>query len=557
METADFYSPCVTNPEIIDLGPLPSDASALQDVSLFNAGTGNTPLVVHDIYVTNNSGYVGQFHLTIVRFVEDPANPGSFLEETIPDLSTNPYLLEVNDGEGAPELLLIHVRFEATAALEGQPVPPEFLVIQTDDASHPNYQIPFAGDVLCPAGWVELDGVSPWCEYACTVTNGGVEGCDGVDNNCDGAIDEGCPVCGNGVVEAGETCDDGNGDNTDACPDGVGGTCQPAVCGDGHVQAGVEECDDGNGSNADACPDDVANGGNCEDAVCGDGFVHAGVEGCDDGNHSNTDACPDGVFGSCLPATCGDGFLQAGVEECDEGTANSDTAPDACRRTCVWAHCGDNVVDTGEMCDDGNNVSGDGCSADCSSNEVCGNSVVDPGELCDDGNQTNSDACPDGPFGTCEPAVCGDGFVHAGVEDCEPPSVGSCDANCMNAATLDPAGCFDIFPGPSQYCTFGLVNYTFSCVNFAVFGGTNLSVTANSGGGQPCVMNGTVDALGNFTATCTLYGGCDEIYTISGSFTSNNEWSGTFSASFVGSCYNCTNQSWSVVGQRRTTCPCP
>lgn len=317
METADLYSPCVTNPEVIDFGPLPSDASAFQDVSLSNAGTGNTPLLVNDIYVTNNSGYVGQFHLDVVRFVEDPGNPGTYIEELIADPATTPFLLEPNDGAGAPEVLLIHVRFEATAALEGQPVPPEFLVIQTDDASNPNYQIPFMGDVVCPAGWVELDGMSPWCEYACTVTNGGVEDCEGIDNNCDGVIDEGCPVCGNGVVEGNETCDDGNHDNTDGCPDGLFGTCAPAECGDGHTQAGVEECDDGNSDNTDACTDDTANGGLCENAVCGDGFVWTGHETCDDGNHNNTDACPDGVFGSCAEAGCGDGFLRAGVEECD------------------------------------------------------------------------------------------------------------------------------------------------------------------------------------------------------------------------------------------------
>src|SRR5262245_25623354 len=41
---------------------------------------------------------------------------------------------------------------------------------------------------------------------------------------------------------------------------------------------------------------------------------------------------------------------------------------------CIPIHCGDNVVTaTVEACDDGNNESGDGCSADCRSLEVCGN----------------------------------------------------------------------------------------------------------------------------------------------------------------------------------------
>ncbi len=43
----------------------------------------------------------------------------------------------------------------------------------------------------CGNGFFDLDG-SPrnGCEYACSKTNGGVEICDGKDNNCDGVIDE-------------------------------------------------------------------------------------------------------------------------------------------------------------------------------------------------------------------------------------------------------------------------------------------------------------------------------------------------------------------------------
>jgi cysteine-rich repeat protein len=44
---------------------------------------------------------------------------------------------------------------------------------------------------------------------------------------------------------------------------------------------------------------------------------------------------------------------------------NHDTRPDACRSDCTLAGCGDGVVDTGESCDDGNTVAGDGCNSSC------------------------------------------------------------------------------------------------------------------------------------------------------------------------------------------------
>ncbi len=43
----------------------------------------------------------------------------------------------------------------------------------------------------CAPGWLDLDGqVANGCEYACTPSNGGVEICDGLDNDCNGLTDE-------------------------------------------------------------------------------------------------------------------------------------------------------------------------------------------------------------------------------------------------------------------------------------------------------------------------------------------------------------------------------
>ena len=49
----------------------------------------------------------------------------------------------------------------------------------------------------------------------------------------------------------------------------------------------------------------------------------------------------------------------------------------------------------------GNNIDGDGCNAFCI--EECGNGVVDFGEVCDDGNDDTCDGCSE-----CRIKVCGD-----------------------------------------------------------------------------------------------------------------------------------------------------
>ena len=205
--------------------------------------------------------------------------------------------------------------------------------------------------------------------------------------------------CGNGVLDEGEGCDDGNYATNDACVH-----CQPATCGDGYVQLGVEPCDDGDLDNDDSCLV------GCIAPTCGDGFVNIGVEPCDDSNTDNTDDCID----TCQPASCGDGYLHAGVETCDDG--NGDNGDD-CPLSCEPATCGDGYVQVGvEPCDDGNADNADDCLVGCIA-PICGDGFVQAGvEACDDGNTDDTDIC----VGTmCQLAACGDGFLHTGIEDCD------------------------------------------------------------------------------------------------------------------------------------------
>jgi cysteine-rich repeat protein len=93
-------------------------------------------------------------------------------------------------------------------------------------------------------------------------------------------------------------------------------------------------------------------------------------------------------------------------EECDEGEANADEA-DVCRTNCRLPTCADGIVDTGEECDDGNDVAEDGCSNNCRL-PACGDGVQQGGEECDDGNDDESDACSSG----CTQTFCGDGIPN-------------------------------------------------------------------------------------------------------------------------------------------------
>lgn len=113
-------------------------------------------------------------------------------------------------------------------------------------------------------------------------------------------------------------------------------------------------------------------------------------------------------------------------------------------------------------------------------------------------------------------------------------------------------GTYDI-PAPIQYsCAIGLVTIDFDALVFAD-DMSSLTVTSDDLGApaQPCEMVGpSAEETGIINVTCTLPGGCDEIYTLTGTFSDANNWTGTFTADFVGSCINCTNQSFPINASR-------
>lgn len=185
-------------------------------------------------------------------------------------------------------------------------------------------------------------------------------------------------------------------ENNKVCPAGY--TCSPYGCVSAEQREACVPLAEG-----DTCVisrgTGVCVGGACIVSVCGNRVVE-GLEVCDDGNTFSGDGC-DGTCRS--DETCGNGIAEAD-EQCDCGDATHPGAASCngasnggieCSATCTRPRCGDGTLDPGEVCDDTNVTSGDGCSGDCASLETCGNGYIDyaAGELCEDGNDLAHDGC--------------------------------------------------------------------------------------------------------------------------------------------------------------------
>ena len=96
------------------------------------------------------------------------------------------------------------------------------------------------------------------------------------------------------------------------------------------------------------------------------------------------------VVAACLGVVGLSGCATPAVEDCGATgvLCPSGTHCAAAQGICLpdTNTCGDAHKDPGEACDDGNTNDGDGCSADCKSDETCGNGTLDSkvGEVCDD-----------------------------------------------------------------------------------------------------------------------------------------------------------------------------
>ena len=260
---------------------------------------------------------------------------------------------------------------------------------------------------------------------------------NGVASGCTSACQlDAAALCGNGAPDPGEGCDDGGNVSGDGCNE----FCQPEFCGDAVLQAG-EDCDDGGTLAGDGCAPD------CTLEFCGDGVVSVALgEECDEGAaNSDTNPCTS----TCLANVCGDGLILVDVETCDDGNTLSG---DGCSDACDLEVCGDNVVGVGEECDDGNIVANDGCGPTCLV-EFCGDGNQGDGEECDDGNGLDGDGCS--KLCTLEnPDACGDFIVGPG-EECDDGNLDPGDGCGETCRLENPDLCGNGTLEPGEQCDDG------------------------------------------------------------------------------------------------------
>jgi hypothetical protein len=284
-----------------------------------------------------------------------------------------------------------------------------------------------------------------------------------------------------------------------------------------------------------------------------------GGEGCDDG-------ALNGMAGqcsvTCSPPGCGDGTYDPATEFCDAGMTGTNTCAD-------FGYLGGTLGCTAM------------CGPDVSGCNNCGNGIIDGVEDCD-GAALGGGTCmtvtggpgtlgcnPDCTYDTSGCAGCGNGMIE-GTEECDGLNLGgndcttipggysggtlSCNSMCMFDAGSCTGGACDPTSPPiymsapviSYMCTdfFGMVGVDIYITDWVFStGGTGmLNVGPIPTGPTPLVGAPTSCPSGSFTVEKVVPGGCCEHYTLTGTYTGPDTWSGTFTADYCESascgCYD-------------------
>ncbi|MEE2828912.1 MAG: putative metal-binding motif-containing protein, partial [Myxococcota bacterium] len=132
--------------------------------------------------------------------------------------------------------------------------------------------------------------------------------------------------------------------------------------------------------------------------------------------------------------------------------------------------------------------------------------------------------------------ICGDAIDN----DCDPSTPDPCPA-------ADYTGLWTLDVPMSYTCASGAFFLSTASLQIT---DSNPSIYAVAFPNPAGTFAGSFSSATDFTASLTVTGLCDEVYTLTGSFVGPDDLSATLEVAFVplipGFCYDCTNQTFSV-----------
>ena len=170
---------------------------------------------------------------------------------------------------------------------------------------------------------------------------------------------------------------------------------------------------------------------------------------------------------------------------------------------------------------------------------------------CDDATLDWVDADEDG-VPACED--CDDHNQEAfpeGEEDCYTLADDDCDDKVNESCAYDYNGSWTLTSKVQYSCMLGVMRINFQTFNVLE---ADPDIGFDAVEGKPGPMIGKLEDSLGFNVSRYIdggkKGGCNETYSLKGTFTSEERFKALFTAEFAGVCLGCQDQSWRVVGFR-------